>query len=98
MIIKNIGSKIISIGATVLMPDNEMKVSADIASTPAIKTFARMGLVKIEEDEKEKAAKAADEAAQKNAEEEAAMKKKAANEAAKKKAADEAAKTPTQGK
>ena len=102
MIVKNIGSKIISIGSTVLMPDGQMKVTADIASAPAIKAFARMGMVKVEDDEQEKAAKAAekkaaekkaaDEAAKKKAEEEAAAKKKAEDDAAKKKAAEDAAK------
>lgn len=87
MIIKNIGAKIISVGTTVLMPDTEMKVSKEIAETPAIKAFARLGFVKVEDDEAEKAAaakKAAEEAAAKKAEEGAAAKKKTAEEAAKK--------------
>lgn len=89
MIIKNIGAKIISIGSTVLMPDAEMKASKDVAETPAIQAFVRLGFVKVEDGEEEKAAKkVADEAAAKKAAEDAAKK---AEEEAKKKAADEAA-------
>jgi treponemal membrane protein B len=103
MIIKNTGSKIISIGTTVLMPDGEMKVNKEIASTPAIRAFERMGLVKVEDDGDEKARKnatrkAAEEAAAKKAAEEANAAKKAEEDAAKKKAAEEAAKTANQTK
>ena len=46
----NIGSKIINVGATVLMPDSEMQVTEEVASLPAIKAFERMGLVKVKKD------------------------------------------------
>lgn len=96
MKIRNIGSKIINIGATVLMPDAETEVSKEIAEAPAIRAFADMKLIEITEGESEKAAqadakKAAEEAAKK-AEEEAAAKKAAEEAAAKKKAAETAGK------
>lgn len=97
MVIKNIGDKIINIGTTVLMPDKEMSVNKELAATPAIQTFARMGFIKIEESEAEKAATKKAAAAKKKAEEEAAAKKKAEEEAAKK-AAEAATKTAGQDK
>ena len=47
MILSNVGTKIISIGSTVLMPGNNMKISADIAKLPAIEAFVEMGYVSI---------------------------------------------------
>lgn len=103
MTIKNIGSKIISIGTTVLMPDASLTTDKKTAETPAIKAMVKAGLLSVEEDVKptraprqskddDAAAKAAAEEAEKKAAEEAA--KKAAEEAAKK-AAEEAAKNKT---
>lgn len=68
MTLKNTGTKIISVGSAVLMPDAEMNISKDIAETPAIKAFARLGLVKIENDNKKPTVKTttADTAAPKN--------------------------------
>ena len=80
MTIKNIGSKIISIGSTVLMPDAEMKATKAITAPPAIEAMVEMGLLSITEDAKQKTAPNDDSA--KKASEEAA--KKAAEDAAKK--------------
>lgn len=45
MIIRNIGTKIINIGSTVLMPDAETDVSDTVAAAPAIQTLISMGLI-----------------------------------------------------
>lgn len=55
MTIKNIGSKIISIGTTVLMPDATMKASKAVCDTPAVKAFVKKGLLSISEEVKTKA-------------------------------------------
>ena len=89
MTIKNIGSKIISIGSTVLMPDAEMKATKAITATPAIDAMVEMGLLSITEDAKQKTAPNDDSA--KKASEEAT--KKAAEESAKKSEEDAAKKT-----
>lgn len=96
MTIKNTGSKIVSIGTTVLMPDQSMTVSKAVAETPAIKALVKKEFLAVIDDEKpaKKPAAKADDAAAKKAAEEA---KKAADEAAKK-AADEAAKNAAQSK
>lgn len=54
MTIKNIGSKIISIGTTVLMPDATMKAGKSVCETPAVKTFVKKGLLSIIDDAKPK--------------------------------------------
>ena len=56
MTIKNIGSKIISIGTTVLMPDATMKASKAVCETPAVKAFVKKGLLTISEETKTKTA------------------------------------------
>lgn len=55
MTIKNTGSKIISIGTTVLMPDATMKASKAVCETPAVKAFIKKGLLTVTEDAKPKA-------------------------------------------
>ena len=50
MIIKKIGTKIVNIGATVLMPDTEAKFSKEIASAPSIKALEELGFIKMEDD------------------------------------------------
>lgn len=55
MTIKNIGSKIISIGTTVLLPDATMKANKAICETPAVKAFVKKGLLSIVDDAKPKA-------------------------------------------
>lgn len=54
MILSNVGTKIISIGSTVLMPGSNMKITADIAKLPAIEAFVEMGYVSIIGNEAEK--------------------------------------------
>lgn len=56
MTIKNIGSKIISVGSTVLMPDATMKASKAVCDSPAIKVFVEKGLLVITDETKTKAA------------------------------------------
>lgn len=50
MTIKNIGSKIISVGSTVLMPDASMKASKAVCEAPAIKALAEMGVITISDE------------------------------------------------
>lgn len=45
--IKNISSKIIHIGTTILMPDATMKTSEAIAKSPAIKALANRKMLEI---------------------------------------------------
>lgn len=52
MIIRNIGTKIINIGSTVLMPDAETDVSDTVAAAPAIQTLISMGLIAAEREKK----------------------------------------------
>ena len=49
MIIRNIGSKVISIGSSVLMPDGELEVTDAIANTASIKAMCEKGFVAVEE-------------------------------------------------
>lgn len=50
MIIRNTSKKIIGIEKTILLPDDELSVSNDIAELPAIKAMVRLGqLVLVEE-------------------------------------------------
>lgn len=51
MILSNIGTKIINVGSTVLMPGDNMKINAEIAALPAIEAFKEMGFVSIIGDE-----------------------------------------------
>lgn len=51
MILSNIGTKIINVGSTVLMPGDNMKINAEIATLPAIEAFKEMGFVSIIGDE-----------------------------------------------
>jgi len=52
MTIKNIGSKIISVGTTALLPDDTMPANEALCNTPAIKAFVRKNLLSIIEDPK----------------------------------------------
>lgn len=47
MILSNVGTKIINVGSTVLMPGDNMKISAETAKLPAIEAFKEMGFVAI---------------------------------------------------
>ena len=47
MILSNVGTKIINIGSTVLMPGDNMKISAETAKLPAIEAFKEMGFVAV---------------------------------------------------
>ena len=48
MIIRNIGSKVISIGTAVLMPDGELEVTDAIANTASIKAMCEKGFIAVE--------------------------------------------------
>ena len=48
MIIRNIGSKVISIGSAVLMPDGELEVTDAIANTASIKAMCEKGFIAVE--------------------------------------------------
>lgn len=48
VIIKNIGSKIVSIGSDVLMPDAQLEVSEAIASAPSIKAMEELGFLRVD--------------------------------------------------
>lgn len=50
MLVRNIGAKIINIGSNVLMPDSTLTVSDAVAGLPAMKTFAEMGFIRLEEE------------------------------------------------
>lgn len=73
MTIKNTSSKIISIGKTVLLPDDTVEVSEAIANAPAIKAMAACGQLSIKKgkDAKGKDAKTGAEEETKGAAEEA---------------------------
>lgn len=60
MTIKNTSSKIISIGKTVLLPDDTMEVSEVIANAPVIKAMAGRGQLSIKGDRKAKPAAVAE--------------------------------------
>lgn len=53
MIIKNIKSKIIGVGKTVLMPDETLPVSKEVAESAAVKAYVRLGFVQLIEDKVE---------------------------------------------
>ncbi|MBE6666809.1 MAG: hypothetical protein E7607_00670 [Ruminococcaceae bacterium] len=53
MIIKNIKSKIIGIGKTVLMPDESLPISKEIAESAAVKAYVRLGFVQLIEEKVE---------------------------------------------
>lgn len=46
--ITNVGSKIIGVGKTLLMPDDVIEVADSIAELPAMKAFEKKGFIKIE--------------------------------------------------
>ena len=48
MIIRNIGSKVISIGSAVLMPDGEIEVTDAIANAASIKAMCEKGFISVE--------------------------------------------------
>ena len=50
MKIVNIGSKVIGIGTAVLMPDESIPVSKEIAESAAVKAYVRLKFVRVEED------------------------------------------------
>ena len=52
MILKNIGSKIINVGSTILMPEDEMEISKEIAETPSILALVNMKFLSIENGKK----------------------------------------------
>jgi hypothetical protein len=47
MKLKNTGNKIVNVGSTILMPDQEMDITAELATTPGIKALARKGIVSV---------------------------------------------------
>lgn len=49
MTITNKTNKIINIGTTILMPEESMTISDAVANTPAIKAFAKKGMVVLSE-------------------------------------------------
>lgn len=49
MKIVNIGSKVIGIGTAVLMPDESIPVSKEIAESAAVKAYVRLKFVRVEE-------------------------------------------------
>lgn len=70
MIIKNIKSKIIGIGKTVLMPDESLPISKEIAESAAVKAYVRLGFVQlIEEKVEAPVAETVEETAEETAEE-----------------------------
>lgn len=96
MKIKNIGSKIIGVGTTVLMPEDSMTVDKLTANSPAIKKLVDMKLLALDdsderaaaeakraEREEKRAAKQAEKEAAKQVENEAKAAKKAEKKAAK---------------
>ena len=52
MIIRNIGTKIVNIGTTVLMPDAETTVSNTVADAPSIQALVNMKLIAVLGEEK----------------------------------------------
>lgn len=50
MILHNIGTKIINVGSTILMPGDSMQISKVTAQLPAIEAFCEMGFTSIEND------------------------------------------------
>ena len=84
MLLKNIGTKIINVGAVVLMPGEETKISEKAAKTPSIKALCKRGLLSLEEEakpaKKEEPAKKAEKTAEEPVEE--VIEEKAENEEA----------------
>lgn len=91
MTIKNIGSKIISIGSTVLMPDATMKANKAVCDAPAVKALIGKGMIAVVEDAGDAKAKA-------NAKAEAEAKAKAEAEAKAKAEAEAKAKAEAEAK
>ena len=52
MIIKNIGTKIVHIGTTMLMPEDTMPAGKAVCEAPVIKAMVKRGLLSISEDAK----------------------------------------------
>jgi len=98
MKIKNIGSKIISVGTTVLLPDATTEVSKAMANAPSVATLIKMGLLavveepKVKNDAKAKAEAEAKAKAEAEAKAKAEAEAKAKAEAEAKAAAEAAAK------
>ena len=80
--ITNVGSKIIGVGKTLLMPDDVIEVADSIAGLPAMKAFEKKGFIKIEKVATKAAAKTAP-AATEETEEAPAEKKAPAKKASK---------------
>ena len=80
--ITNVGSKIIGVGKTLLMPDDVIEVADSIAELPAMKAFKKKGFIKIEKVATKAAAKTAP-AATEETEEAPAEKKAPAKKASK---------------
>ena len=92
----NTSSKVINVGATVLMPDDEMTITAEIAELPSIKALAAKQLLKLDDsDEREAALKAK---AEEKARAEAEAKLKAEAEAKAKAEAEAKAKADAEAK
>lgn len=47
MTLLNIGSKIINVGTTILMPGDKMEISEEISKLPAIQAFVELGFISI---------------------------------------------------
>lgn len=47
MTLLNVGSKIINVGTTILMPGDKMEISEEISKLPAIQAFVELGFVSI---------------------------------------------------
>lgn len=56
MKVRNISSKIINIGTTILLPENEMILGKEFIGTPVIKCLERMGMLRLIEEVVEKPA------------------------------------------
>ena len=80
--ITNVGSKIIGVGKTLLMPDDVIEVADSVAELPAMKAFEKKGFIKIEKVATKAAAETAP-AATKETEEAPAEKKAPAKKASK---------------
>lgn len=52
MLIKNIGSKIVHIGTTMLMPEDTMTADKAVCEAPAIKALTKKGLLSVSEEPK----------------------------------------------
>ena len=63
MLLHNIGSKIINVGTTILMPGDSMNITEETSNLPAIKAFCEMGFTLVEKDKVQPANASADAAA-----------------------------------